>query len=325
MSLKDKILGREDLKRRIASLESEVKGLEEEKEELKRKADKEEERAKEAVSKKQKLNEKINKQEDRIESLEDKLQKRNIVEDVTGSESSEDELGREEMKNLLSKIDSVNSTKEDLITVYMPPNDSINDLDSQSLLQTNLTLNQLKELKNKDSNTGKIFFHSKKLFNILVKSPLPVHRRDWKKGKGFDTEPLKKILGEKVGFVFLSAGGSGVAVFGDEVEDKKLVRSKIKEKHSKGGFSQDRFERSRGEDVKKHLDEVVDACKDILSDGPELLAVSGSQRMVDEFLTREFPKKKNTFERNLDLSKVEDEEDLFRVFEIFWKFTVFRI
>ena len=39
-------------------------------------------------------------------------------------------------------------------------------------------------------------------------------------------------------------------------EVKELVETQVKEKHSKGGWSQKRFERLREEDIKNHLDAV---------------------------------------------------------------------
>ncbi|MFP4116223.1 MAG: Vms1/Ankzf1 family peptidyl-tRNA hydrolase [Candidatus Aenigmatarchaeota archaeon] len=317
MSLKDKIFGREKLKQRISALESKVEGLEAEKEELDKKARKENKRAKEAVSKRQDLEKKINRQEDKIQSLKDELRKKELVEETTGVEADSHRLGRDETEDLLSKLGSMESEKEDLFTVFLPSGATIQDLNSQGFLQTSLTLNQLRRLKNEKSETGKVFFHCKNLFNVLIKPPVPMDKGDWVKDRELVVKPVKEKLKEPVGFVFVSSGGSAAALFGEGIEESRLVESQIKGKHKKGGFSQDRFERARREEVKKHLNEVVDACDEVVPENVEKVAVSGSRRMVDEIKGMGIPG--DAFERALDLSSIENDEDLRRAFEEFWK------
>jgi hypothetical protein len=49
----------------------------------------------------------------------------------------------------------------------------------------------------------------------------------------------------------------GLALTGDDFEMQETVESPVKEKHSKGGWSQKRFERLREEDIRNHADAVV--------------------------------------------------------------------
>lgn len=319
MSLTDKIFGREELKEKINFLEDKVESLEKEKRELKRKADKEEKRAKEAVSEKQDLDRKINKQKDRIESLEEDLKKKEFLEDtsaVSGNRSRE--LGREDVKGILNKLDSMESKDEDMFTVYLPKGSSVQDLDSQGLIQTNLTLNQLQRLKEEGSETGKALFHCENLLSFLIKPPVPLKEEDWVKDSFFDVGPLKKGLDKKVGFLFLSAGGSAAAVFSEEIGEFEILKSEIKGKHSKGGFSQGRFERGRKEELKKHVDDVLDSCEEIIPDGLPV-ALCGSEEMIGLLKDSGFLEDKEFFRTKMDMSSIETRGDLERAFHKFWK------
>lgn len=324
MSLKDKILRREELKERISFLEDKVESLEKEKEELKAKADKEEERAKDAVSEKQELDRNLKKKEDKIDSLQDKLRKKEFIDDKTSDVSSKEKISREELRSLLNKLGSVESNDEDMVSVFLSEDSSVKDINSQGFLQTNLTLNQLRRLKEESSVTGEAFFHTENLLNTLIKPPVPVGKEDWEKASSFQVEPLLDRLDEEVGFVFLSAGGSAAALFSEEIEDFEMVKSEIKGKHKKGGFSQDRFERGREKEVKEHIEEVEEACEEVIPEDVDLLCISGSPQILSEFKETIFDGK-GVFERKLDVSSIEDKEELERAFHKFWRADVIHL
>lgn len=319
MSLTDKILGRQDLKDRIKKLEGKIQSLEGEKEKLKEQAEKERERAKEAVSKKQELNEKINRQEDKIQSLKDKLRKKEFVEDNLNQGPRPDRISKERLRKLVGKLKGIESGEEDLLSVFLPPGVEINRLDTEGVIQTSLTLNQLKRLKEEGSETGKAFFYTDDLISLMVKPPIPIDGEDWFLSNRFKVSPLEGVIDGKIGFIFLSANGSAVAVFDDEVKDFRKIGGDIKSKHKKGGFSQDRFERGRKEEVKKHIREVEGVCQDFFSDDIEKIALSGSEDMVNKFNGCDFLNDKSHFERKLNLSEITDRSDMERAFSEFWK------
>ncbi len=318
MSLKDKIFGREKLKEKVKSLERSIQRLEDEKEKLKRKADKEEDRAKEAFSKLQGLHEEINRKEDKIGSLEDELRKKELVDKAKGTKFKSRGIRRSETKDLVSKLGSIKSDKEDLITIFLPPDTSVSDVDSQGFIQTSLTLKQLKRLREEESNTGKVFFYADNMLKLLFKPPVPVREDGWKKDQIFHVDPVLESLDKTVGFVFLSCGGSAVAVFDHEIKEHKIVKSKVKDQHKKGGFSQGRFERSREEDMKRHIDDVLEAYKGIFSEDIDMVALCGSGDMVSKFKERNPFHDINVFEKNPNLSKITQEKDIKKAFKQFW-------
>ncbi|MFB6088492.1 MAG: hypothetical protein ABEK36_01795, partial [Candidatus Aenigmatarchaeota archaeon] len=120
MSLKDKILGREELKRRIKTLEQKVEELDERRKELKRSADKERKRAKEAVTEKQKVDEKLNKAKDKIKSLEGRLEVSKKFESP-GTKSNRRKMPKQDLENIIEKLRSIESDEEDLYSIYLKP------------------------------------------------------------------------------------------------------------------------------------------------------------------------------------------------------------
>lgn len=324
MSLTDKIFGRSELKKRIKELEERIEALNKEKKHLEEKTEKERKRAKEAVSEKQELDEKINRQKDRIESLEDKLRKKEYAEKAIGEKTQPNRLSRDKLRSLLEKLESVESKEEDIFTVFFPPGASMEDLASRSALQTNLTMNQLKKIKEESSETGKVLFYSENFISLMIKPPIPIEREDWNRSKTFEVSDLMKQLDSTMGFIFLSAGGSALSVFGEDVQESRFVKGEIKSKHGKGGFSQGRFERKRGEEVKAHLDNIEGAAKEFFPENLEIVALSGSKRMVKKF-EKESDLKGTIFEKKMDLSKIQDEEDIAKAFRTFWQSQIIKI
>ncbi len=109
------------------------------------------------------------------------------------------------------------------------------------------------------------------------------------------------------------------------IEDYRLVKADIKSKHSKGGFSQDRFRRRREEEVKEHIDNVEKVTEELPD--TDFMALSGSPKMVSELekkdLVRRFRDK--TFRKRLDLSNVNEEKDLKKATHKFWRVEIINL
>lgn len=314
MSLVDKILGKDELKDRIEVLQQRVDELQEEKENLKKRYEKDRERTKEAVSEKQELHERINKKEDKIQSLKDKLRKRDMVDKASGGATDNEGLDRSSLESILAKLESIESGDEDLFTVYLPSDGSVGGLGGRGNIRSELTLNKLKKLKNTDSRTGKILFHSPDIIDFFLLPPLPVEEEEWSKSDGFLLEPLKEQLDKRLGFIFLSAGGSGVAVFDDGIDKTDVIGSEIKNKHKKGGFSQDRFSEQRENELKSHVEEVQNRAYEIFED-IDVLVVSGSEEMIGQLEIEDY----KVLQKNVNLSKISDEEDFEVAFNEVWR------
>lgn len=306
------------LKEEIAELQGELEELREEKEELDKKFEKQKKRAKKAESEKQELHKKINHREDQIQSLKNQLRNETLSENQEELKDVEPILW-ENPELQLGKIGSIRSEEEDLLAIFLPKDYSIGEIEDSAFLQSKLTSRQLERLEKTKSDMGKVLIHTKGLFTMLIKPPLPIKSGEWFLSKRFKIEPLISQFDKKICLVFLSSGGSAVATFDrKEIEDFRLVKADIKGRHSKGGFSQGRFQRKRGEEVKEHLDNVEKVVEEILD--ADFIALSGSQEMVSEFEKKDLAHKyrDKTFHKRLDLSSVNEEKDLKKAIHKFW-------
>ena len=71
----------------------------------------------------------------------------------------------------------------------------------------------------------------------------------------------------------------------ETVIDYKVVRSSVKEKHTKGGMSQRRFERLRDEDIRHHAEKargVFEALVDEYKDELKMVVASGEHNLIEE-------------------------------------------
>jgi predicted RNase H-like nuclease (RuvC/YqgF family) len=105
-------------------------------------------------------------------------------------------------------------------------------------------------------------------------------------------------------------------------EVKELVESQVKEKHSKGGWSQKRFERLREEDIKNHVDAALEKLSVLLGKYGTIAkyAVLGG----DESLIRQIAPSVSlpVIERRLE---PHDEKELDLLLEEVYGFTCYRI
>lgn len=320
MSVLDKILGKKQLKQRIKTLERSVKNLRKEKQELKKDAKEQRRRAKKAVTEKQKVYEKLNRAKDKINSLKGKV---NQQTKRTERSLKKRRINKKNLEQIVEKLKTVQSSEEDLYSIYLKKNSSI------SLNKTeDLELNMLRRVNNLKSKTGKILFSDKNsIVKVLIKPPFPVKSEVWKKSDKFYLEDLEKILKIKeFGLIFLSSGGSSLAKINEKISNFKFIKSGVKSKHSKGGFSQQRFERNREKSVKKHLETVNEILKNFFEEDINYIIISGVHSLVKKF-RKEFKLDFGgiVFERSLNFSKIEDKKKLKRSLKNIWKSEIIKI
>jgi DNA repair exonuclease SbcCD ATPase subunit len=155
-----------------------------------------------------------------------------------------------EMRKLLKRLQAVRSPEEDLLSAYQ---------ESPTGLPPELA-NLAGSIR---SNRGMALFHCPQLFSLILVPPLPLKASPPILGGTFHMDPLQEILETPVLVILAHAGDTflGLALSSSGFEVQETVESQIKEKHSKGGWSQKRFERLREEEIKSHADAVVRALK----------------------------------------------------------------
>ncbi|MFB6202988.1 MAG: Vms1/Ankzf1 family peptidyl-tRNA hydrolase [Candidatus Nanohaloarchaea archaeon] len=220
--------------------------LKEEKEKFKKKYEAEKERRSELSTKKQEAEKELNRVKDQLRSLRDRA-----VEDE--SEELEYDYRNISVENTLSilrKLESVVSPDEDLITVYSP--EKVTEVQDFKGLKNAVSIEQEALLKNQESFAA---FLDQQVFSVVLKTR-PFSEGEWFLDRSFRMELLDFIEREKI-WALVSAGETDIfREEGGEVEHLDQLSTRVDSQHSSGGFSQDRFERIRDEQINEHLDEV---------------------------------------------------------------------
>ncbi|MFC6989388.1 Vms1/Ankzf1 family peptidyl-tRNA hydrolase [Haloplanus sp. GCM10025708] len=256
----DELLGRAELKARIEELE-------EEKHHLERQLDAESERRSEAVTERQEAEERINRLEDRIEQLEDEL-------DQQAAETTLDFRRRESLRGdrlaaVLDRLRSVDAGPEGALTAMVDDAvpDPVRDLlgDDAALVER--------------AAPCLACVDDARLVSVALTPPLaPDTFVEWGERFRLDESWFRPV--GRLAFALVRSDQFAFGVYEDgERRDLETVESDVKGSHSKGGFSQSRFERRREEQIAAHLDE----CREVLDRrDPDRLVLVGDREMVAE-------------------------------------------
>lgn len=261
-SLFGKICGKQKLEKQIDELQSYIMELEIESQKLQRQLEKKEKNTKRAISEKQEAEEKLNAANVKIETLQNEIEslkdERNDLQDFKFRNI--EILYPSKTQNWLTKIQSIKSDDDSLITVYLKPDDSLSNLKNPNRLLDLIGENTQSLLAKIESFTGYILFYdTDSIICEVIVPPFPIRESKWGAGNDFQIGRLKSILEQdfKICILQAHAGESFVGIAKpDEFENHRIIKSSVKAKHKKGGFSQKRFEELRNEDISHHIEKV---------------------------------------------------------------------
>lgn len=265
----DDVLGKTELKERIEELEEEVESLEE-------RLEAEERRRKNAVTEKQDAHERANRMESKVQELEDRLERAGDDEEDTGFRLARTVRGAT-LENTLELLGSVRSGEDSLTTVHVASGDRIPD---EFEKETTAALQRV------DSKTGLVGFGDDAgVVRVALVPPLEVEETRVEHGSRFALDRSLFELPDTyaVAVVRSDEYAGGVYSDGERVAYSSLS-TEVKSKHSKGGYSQGRFERARDEEVKKHVRESAEKFEEILA-GHDIdhVFVAGESRLASDF------------------------------------------
>ncbi len=289
-----KLFNRKELEKNIELLQARIDELESKNRVLSTRLSKQEVRTKKAVSDKQEADLALKKAEKKIENLE------RTIENLNEETQKSDDLAltfkravtltNAQSCDLLSQISSIRSRNEDLLTVYLHPGESVTDLNEfESAIELDQYVKYL--MQRIESPTGMALFYDMKrmgMVRMLMTPPFTIGESGWKLGRVFDTTHLQELLEHNrvICILLAHAGETFIGILNREaVIDYKVVRSSVKEKHTKGGWSQRRFERLRDEDIKHHAEKargVFEALVDEYKDELKMVVASGEHNLVKE-------------------------------------------
>ncbi|MCC4766659.1 peptide chain release factor-like protein [Methanosarcina sp. DH1] len=201
-------------------------------------------------------------------------------------------LSLQAIQAYISKLKSFHAPADGLLTAYLPSGTRLSGVISEKVLERveeeNLTL-----LDRLETETGLVLFYDiHRMICEAIAPPFPVTSSSWQLGDSFEVSLLEEILNKdyRMLVLVLHAGESFIGFAPDArvFDTEELIRSSVKEKHSKGGFSQRRFERLREEDIAHHMDKVIEALDRVLEENKliDCVILSGDFQLIGEIRKR---------------------------------------
>jgi hypothetical protein len=313
-----KIFGKKE-QDHINSLEAQLKQLILEKDSITARLEAKEEIARKAVSQKQVVEEELNAANKKIETLEYELSKMRQKKASELNFRNISNISRQAMNRYLFQISSIRAMENSLITVYLKSGESLSHLDNSNDLIDSLGLKNISFIDKMESGIV-VFYDTNQMIQEAVVPFLPLESSSWKLENSFDTAPLLNLIEKEVNLLILliHAGESFIGITGspDSFTSHQIVRSSVKGKHTKGGWSQRRFEKLRDEDIQHHLEKVSGALHSMVKESSieiDFIVAVGDSRLVFETLKDfNYP----VIERNLDVSV--DKKNVDKILKEIW-------
>jgi len=263
----DELLGRAELKERIAELEAERDSLREQLEAERR-------RRSEAVSDRQEADERVNRLEDRVAQLEGELQRLRDDADDAGLEfRATASLGRERTATILDRLGSVDAGPEGALTAAVSDGSDLPEAVRSAFGERAALVSRAAPCVAVADDAG--------LISAALRPPVqPPDGHGW--AAGFDLDRARFVPTGSHAVALLRADIFAVGEYeGTERVQFRGFESDVQGSHSKGGFSQARFERLRDEQVQDHLDRCRDALADVSADRLYLVGDSAALEAFD--------------------------------------------
>jgi peptide subunit release factor 1 (eRF1) len=234
----DDLLGRTDLKEQIETLE-------EEKEHLERQLAAEKERRADAVTDRQEAQRRVNRLEDRVAELEDRVERLQSG-DVEVSFRREAAVHGFRLEELLARLESIETGPEGLLTAYVADGRDLPDAVRDAFGDRAGLVARAAPCLAVTDDAG--------LVGACLSVPVPPEPFvEWSESVRLDRSWFRPS-----GEFTLALVRSDLFAMGTYEGDERTAfhgfDSDLTSQHSKGGFSQARFERLRDEEIADHLD-----------------------------------------------------------------------
>ncbi len=313
------LFNRKEQERKIELLQTRINELKYENKSLSERISKQAARAKKALSDKQGADLGLKKAEERIDTIERELKNLKEKDDAQLSVREAVTLTADRASDLLFQLSSLRSRNDDLLTAYLRPEEAVSDLDRFELD------NSVKYMMARiESPTGIALFYDLKSTGMapqIVAPPFMILESQWKLDYAFDTTQLQELLDTNrvICILLAHAGESFIGISDRErVIEYKIVRSSVKEKHTKGGMSQRRFERLRDEDIRHHGEKARSAFEALIAGYKselEMVVASGEHNLI-KMITRdnEFP----LLLRSIDPKAVLEKQNIDKIRVLAW-------
>lgn len=259
----DDLLGRTELKERIETLEDE-------KDHLERQLDAEQERRADAVTDRQEAQRQVNRLEDRVAELEDRVE-RLRSDDSAVSFRREATVRGSRLDELISRLESIETGPEGLLTAYVQDGHDLPEAVRNGFGDRAPLVARSAPCLAVTDDAG--------LLGACLSVPVsPEPFAEWDERAHVDRSWFQPR-----GSYTLALVRSDLFAMGTYEGEERIAfhgfDSDLTSQHSKGGFSQARFERLRDEEIADHLDRCRAALEERTTDR---LYVAGERSVVWE-------------------------------------------
>ncbi|WP_135821375.1 Vms1/Ankzf1 family peptidyl-tRNA hydrolase [Halostella litorea] len=258
----DELLGRAALKDRIDELEEEKRHLE-------RRLEAESERRADAVSARQDAEQRVNRLEDRIAELEDRVERAGDGDAAAAEFRGVEELRGDRLAAVLDRLDSVDAGEEGAMTAMV--GDEVPAAVREAFGDRAALVDRASPCLAVTDDAG--------LVSAALAPPVaPAAFAAW--DDGFRVEREWFLPTGEFAFALVRSDLFALGEYdGRERTATTAFESDVKGSHSKGGFSQARFERRRDEQVAEH----VERCEAALADrDADRLILVGEHTVLDD-------------------------------------------
>ncbi|WP_162224535.1 Vms1/Ankzf1 family peptidyl-tRNA hydrolase [Halorussus amylolyticus] len=266
----DELLGRADLKARIDELEEENRHLE-------RRAAAEEERRAEAATARQEAEERVNRLEDRIAELEDRVGRHDAddADDADLDFRGVETVSGDRLAAILDRLDSVETEPEAALTAMVDDDRRLPEAVEDAFGGHASLVGRAAPCLAVADDAG--------LVSAALAPPVaPDTFTEWADGFRLDREWFLPTGRFALALVRSDVFALGTYE-GRERVDFEGFESDVKSDHSKGGFSQGRFERRRDAQIDDHLEKCEAA---ISAADADRVFVVGERTLLGEFEDR---------------------------------------
>jgi hypothetical protein len=246
------LFGKKKLDDRIMELETSLSEAQKKNEELLATIEKRDEKIKKLTSAYQEANVALKAAEQRTASAAARIE----TDEAVGQKPQGTKLTPREFERLAKRLLILRSPEDDLLTAY---------IGNHASPPPGLPTEAEKLISTLGLERGWAVLHCPQLFTLILKPPLPLTESSLSVSGVFQLDLLKEMMDTPVLVISAHAGDTflGVSLNKEGFEARELVESQVKEKHSKGGWSQKRFERLREEDIKNHVEDVVERLEEL--------------------------------------------------------------
>ncbi len=230
---------------------------------LKTRLDKKDEKTKDALTRKQEVEEILNHTQKQITTLENELLTMKDEASKNIAFSGTYLLNKKSFEDVVLELSSMRAQSGALHSIYFNMNTRAADFDFGDFIDENC-IYMFDQIK---SNHGKaLFYDESHCISLAIVPPFKIKRSDWITGDVLDTSHLKTMLSCEpvICVVYAHAGTTVIGIVEKDNVRAEIVRTGVQAKHTKGGWSQRRFERGRDHDIEYHIKKVQEKLQSMI-------------------------------------------------------------